>query len=143
MKVPFAMSKIVLITGGSRGIGAACARVLAEKGYDVAVNYAGNAKAAAQVVMDVEAAGRRAVAVQADIGDLAAVRAMFEAVDQGLGRLTHLVNNAGVISQRGRFEDLTQDTIDGMIAVNIKGYMYPTIEAIKRMSTKHGGQGRA
>ena len=141
MKVPFAMSKIVLITGGSRGIGAACARVLAEKGYDVAVNYAGNAKAAAQVVMDVEAAGRRAVAVQADIGDPAAVRAMFEAVDQGLGRLTHLVNNAGVISQRGRFEDLTQDTIDGMIAVNIKGYMYPTIEAIKRMSTKHGGQG--
>jgi NAD(P)-dependent dehydrogenase (short-subunit alcohol dehydrogenase family) len=141
MKVPSVMSKIVLITGGSRGIGAACARVLAGKGYDVAVNYAGNAGAAAAVVADVEATGQRAIAVQADIGDRAAVQAMFARIDAELGRLTHLVNNAGVISQRGRFEELTPETIDRMIDVNIKGYMYPTIEAIARMSTRHGGKG--
>ena len=135
------MSKIVLITGGSRGIGAATARVLAEDGYDVAVNYAGNADAAAAVVAMVKEAGQRVIAVQADTADRAAVEAMFARVDAELGRLTHLVNNAGVITQRGRFDDITQDTIDRMIDVNVKGYIYPTLEAIKRMSTNHGGKG--
>ena len=135
------MSKVVLITGGSRGIGAATARVLGAAGYDVAVNYAGNKAAAIAVAADIEAAGQRAIAVQADISDRDAVEAMFQAVDRELGPLTHLVNNAGVITQRGRFDEMTQETIDTMIGVNVKGYIYPTMEAIKRMSTKYGGKG--
>lgn len=137
------MTKIVLITGGSRGIGAACARLLGSEGYDVAVNYAGNAAAAAEVVADILNAGGRAMAVQADTSDREAVAEMFRTVDRELGPLTHLVNNAGVITQRGRFDELRQDTIDRMLAVNVNGYIYPTLEAIKRMSTRHGGKGGA
>jgi len=137
------VSKVVLITGGSRGIGAATARVLAAEGYDVAVNYAGNAEAAAAVVLEIQAAGQRAIAVQADTADPAAVKTMFETVDRELGPLTALVNNAGVITQRGRLDELTDETIERMIAVNIKGYIHCTREAVKRMSTKHGGSGGA
>lgn len=137
------MSKIVLITGGNRGIGAATARVLAAAGYEVAVNYASNSEAAADVVAGILNAGGRAIAVKADIADPDAVRAMFQTVDRELGPVTHLVNNAGVITQRGRFDEMTQETIDTMIGVNVKGYIYPTLEAIRRMSTKHGGKGGA
>jgi NAD(P)-dependent dehydrogenase (short-subunit alcohol dehydrogenase family) len=137
------MSKIVLITGGSRGIGAACARLLAAEGYEVAVNYASNSEAAAGVVADIMNAGGRAMAVKADTGNPAAVAEMFRTVDRELGPVTHLVNNAGVITQRGRFDEMSQETIDRMIDVNIKGYIYPAMEAIKRMSTKHGGKGGA
>ncbi len=135
------MTKIVLITGGSRGIGAACARLLAGKGYDVAINYAGNSEAAAAVAADILNAGGKAIAVKADIGDPDAVRAMFETVDRELGPVTHLVNNASVITERGRFEDMSQETVDRMLAVNVKGYIYPTQQAILRMSTRHGGKG--
>lgn len=135
------MSKVVLITGGSRGIGAATARVLGAAGYDVAVNYAGNKAAAIAVAADIEAAGQRAIAVQADISDRDAVEAMFQAVDRELGPLTHLVNNAGIICERGRFADLAQSSIERTLAVNINGYVYCTIEAIRRMSTRLGGKG--
>lgn len=137
------MSRIVLITGGSRGIGAATARVLAADGYEVAVNYASNSEAAATVAADILNAGGRAIAVKADTSDRAAVEVMFQTIDRELGAITHLVNNAGVITQRGRFDEMSQDTIDRMIDVNVKGYIYPTLEAIKRMSTKHGGKGGA
>ena len=137
------MSKIVLITGGSRGIGAACARLLAAEGYEVAVNYASNSEAAADVVASILNAGGQAMAVKADTSDRTAVEEMFRTVDRELGPLTHLVNNAGVITQRGRFDEMSQETIDRMIGVNVKGYIYPTLEAIKRMSTNHGGKGGA
>ncbi len=137
------MSKIVLITGGSRGIGAACARVLAADGYVVVVSYASNSQGAADVVAGILTAGGRAMAVKADISNRTAVKEMFRAVDQKLGPVTYLVNNVGVIVQRGRFDEMRQDTIDTMIDVNVKGYIYPTLEAIKRMSMKYGGKGGA
>lgn len=135
------MTKIVLITGGGRGIGAAAARVLAAEGYEVAVNYASNSEAAAEVVAGILNAGGRAIAVKADVGDPEAVAEMFRTVDRELGPVTHLVNNAGVITQRGPFEELRQETIDRMIDVNVKGCIYCSLEAVKRMSTKHGGKG--
>ncbi|MCA8928146.1 MAG: SDR family oxidoreductase [Alphaproteobacteria bacterium] len=135
------MTKIVLITGASRGIGAACARLLARQGYAVAINYAGNSEAAATVAADILNAGGTAIAVKADVADPDAVETLFQTVDRELGPLTHLVNNAGVITERGRFEDMRRETVDRMLAVNVKGYVYPTQQAIRRMSTRHGGQG--
>lgn len=137
------MTKIVLITGGSRGIGAACARLLAGKGYEVAINYAGNSEAAAEVTADILNAGGKAIAVKADVGDPEAVRSLFATVDRELGPVTHLVNNAGIITERGAFVDMGRETVDRMLDVNVKGYIYCCQEAVRRMSTLHGGKGGA
>lgn len=137
------MTKIVLITGGSRGIGAACARLLAGTGYEVAINYAGNSEAAAEVTADILNAGGKAIAVKADVGDPEAVRNLFATVDRELGPVTHLVNNAGIITERGAFVDMSQETVDRMLDVNVKGYIYCCQEAVRRMSTQHGGKGGA
>ena len=137
------MTKIVLITGGSRGIGAACARLLGRQGYDVAINYAGNSEAAAEVTADILNAGGKAIAVKADVGDPEAVRSLFATVDRELGPVTHLVNNAGIITERGAFVDMSRETVDRMLDVNVKGYIYCCQEAVRRMSTQHGGKGGA
>lgn len=137
------MAKIVLVTGGSRGIGAATCRLLAREGWDVAVNYAGNAEAAEKVAIDVRATGRRAMTVQADVGDEAQVVAMFEAVEKELGPIDGLVNSAGIIGPVGRVDALKPADIDRVLKTNVVGCILACREAVKRMSTKHGGKGGA
>ncbi len=135
------MTKIALITGASRGIGAATSKVLAQQGYDICVNYKSNAKAADQLVVELTAAGIRAIAVQADISQEADVERLFTTLDQQLGPITALVNNAGILRPQSRVEDLTAERINQLLTTNVTGYFLCCREAIKRMSTKHGGQG--
>lgn len=135
------MTKIALITGASRGIGAATAKVLAQQGYAICVNYKSNAKAADQLVVELTAAGVRAIAVQADISQEADVERLFNTLDQQLGPITALVNNAGILRPQSRVEDLTAERINQLLTTNVTGYFLCCREAIKRMSTKHGGQG--
>ena len=137
------MSKIALITGASRGIGAATAELAAAEGYDVVVNYAQDGDAAAQVVERCKAHGRRAIALQADIADPAAVEAMFSDCDSALGTPDLLVNNAGIIGQASRLVDLTPDALQRMMAVNLFGTIYCSQAAARRMSTAQGGRGGA
>jgi NAD(P)-dependent dehydrogenase (short-subunit alcohol dehydrogenase family) len=138
---PVTTPKIALVTGASRGIGAAAARLLAERGHDVAINYTRNAAAAEAVAADVRARGRRALLVQADVADEAAVLAMFAAVDQGLGRITTLINNAGIVDLKARLDEMSTARLRRMLDVNVLGTLLCSREAIKRMSTRHGGAG--
>ncbi len=137
------MSKITIVTGGSRGIGAATAKLLASHGHAVCVNYVSNADAASKVVGEIEAAGGRALAVQADTSVEADVMRMFETVDKELGTLTGLVNNAGTNGRRTRVDDLQPDEIRQLLDINVLGCILCAREAVKRMSTTHGGQGGA
>jgi len=132
---------LILITGGSRGIGAATARLAAAQGYDVALSYVSDEAAAASVVADVEAAGRRGLAVRTDVSDPAQVAALFDAIDATFGRLDALVNNAGILSLQSRLEDLAFDRMQRVFAVNAIGPMLCAQQAIKRMSHRHGGHG--
>ncbi len=138
-----AASRILLVTGASRGIGAAAARAAAAAGWDVAVNYTRDAQAAQAVARDVRALGRRALVVQADVADEAQVLAMFAAVDTGLGRLTGLVNNAGVVDLPARVDEMSLERLQRMWAINITGSFLCAREALKRMSRRHGGAGGA
>jgi NAD(P)-dependent dehydrogenase (short-subunit alcohol dehydrogenase family) len=133
--------QIALVTGASRGIGAATARLLAERGHDVAINYTRSAVAAEAVAADVRRLGRRALLVQADVADEAAVLAMFDAVDKGLGRLTTLINNAGIVDMKARLDEMSTERLRRMLDVNVLGTLLCSREAIKRMSTRHGGAG--
>ena len=137
------MKKTVLITGGSRGIGAATALLAAQRGYAVAVNYADNAAAADAVVHAIRAAGGEALAVQADVANEGQVHAMFEKIDVRFGRLDALVNNAGVVDQTSRVDGMTLARLQRMFAINLFGSFLCAGQAVKRMSTKHGGAGGA
>ena len=135
------MDKVLLVTGGSRGIGAACCLLAARQGWAVAVNYTANSLAADEVVRQIRAAGGRAMAVQADVADETQVLRMFEQVDAKLGRLTGLVNNAGVVDVTARVEDMSVARWKRMFDINVIGSLICTREAVRRMSTKHGGAG--
>lgn len=135
------MGKSILITGASRGIGAATARLAGARGYEVCVNFRDNAAAAASVVADIEKAGGRAIAARADVSSEADILAMFARVDTELAPLAALVNNTGVLETQMRFESLTADRIDRILATNVRGPFLCCREALRRMSTKHGGAG--
>ena len=135
------MSAVVLITGASRGIGAATALLAARQGYAVAVNYSANSLAADEVVRQIRQAGGTAMAVQADVADEAQILTMFEKVDAKLGRLTALVNNAGVVDQTSRVDAMSMARFRRMFEINVYGSFVCAREAVRRMSTRHGGAG--
>ena len=135
------MEKVLLVTGGSRGIGAATCLLAARQGWAVAVNYTANSLAADEVVRQIRAAGGRAMALQADVADEAQVLRMFEQVDAKLGRLTGLVNNAGVVDVTARVEDMSVARWKRMFDINVIGSLICAREAVRRMSTRHGGAG--
>ncbi len=137
------MNRSLLITGGSRGIGAAAAILAAQRGWDVAINYTRDAAAAERVAAQVRAAGRRALVVQADVAEEAQVLAMFAAVDREFGRLGGLVNNAGVVDMPARVDEMSLQRLQRMFAINLTGSFLCAREAVRRMSTKHGGRGGA
>ena len=132
---------VILITGGSRGVGAATARLAAAQGYDVAISYVSNEAAAQAVVADVRAQGRRALALCADSADPEQVVRLFAAIDQEFGRLDVLVNNAAIIARQSRVEDLTFDRMQRIFAVNAIGPMLCARQAARRMSQRHDGHG--
>lgn len=135
------MAKTLLVTGGSRGIGRAVALLASQRGYAVAVNYASNGQAAQEVVDAIMAGGVDAFPVQADVGDEAAVIGMFDAIDKRFGRLDALVNNAGVVDVKARLDEMSAERIKRMFGINVLGSMLCAREAVKRMSTSHGGKG--
>ena len=135
--------KTLLITGGSRGIGAATALLAARHGYAVAVNYTSNAGAADSVVQQIHAGGGRAIVLQADVAVEKEVMAMFEKIDAEFGRLDALVNNAGVVDQASRVDAMTMARLQRMFEVNVFGSFLCAREAIKRMSTRYGHTGGA
>ena len=135
------MSAVVLITGASRGIGAATALLAARQGYAVAVNYSANSLAADEVVRQIRQAGGTAMAVQADVADEAQVLTMFEKVDAKLGLLTALVNNAGVVDQTSRVDAMSMARFRRMFEINVYGSFVCARESVRRMSTRHGGAG--
>lgn len=134
-------NKVLLVTGGSRGIGAATALLAARQGWAVAVNFRGNSLAADEVVRSIRAGGGTAITVQADVADEAQVLRMFEKVDAKLGRLTGLVNNAGVVDVTARVEDMGVARWKRMFDINVIGSMLCAREAVRRMGTRHGGEG--
>lgn len=137
------MNPIVLVTGGSRGIGAATALLAARQGFAVAVNYSSNSLAADEVVRQIRAAGGTAITVQADVAVETQVMAMFEKVDAKLGRLNALVNNAGVVDVAARVDAMDVARLRRMFDTNLLGTFVCTREAVKRMSTRYGGSGGA
>jgi len=137
------MKPVLLVTGGSRGIGAATARLAAQAGWAVAVNYTQNSQAADEVVRAIRADGGQAISVQADVGDEAQIMAMFAQVDAKLGRLSGLVNNAGIVDLPSRVDEMSWARLERMMRINVLGSMVCAREAVRRMSTLHGGQGGA
>jgi NAD(P)-dependent dehydrogenase (short-subunit alcohol dehydrogenase family) len=133
--------KVVLITGASRGIGAATALLCAKHGWAVAVNYVANSLAADEVVRQIRAAGGTAMAVQADVAIEAQVLRLFETVDAKLGRISGLVNNAGVVDMPSRVDAMSVERLTRMWTTNITSSFVCAREAVKRMSTKYGGTG--
>ena len=131
---------VLLVAGGSRGIGAAIARLAGKSGYDVAVNYHTNAKAAAEVVKDIEAFGARAIAIQGDMGREADIERVFAEADK-FGTLTHFVHSSGIIGPMSRLDEASTETIRAALDVDTFGALLSLRACIRRMSTKHGGQG--
>lgn len=134
---------VLLIAGGSRGIGAATARLAGERGYDVAVNYHSNSNAAASVVAAVEKAGGRAVALQGDMAIEADIARVFADTEKKLGPITHFVHSSGIIGKFSRLDEADTQTIRNALDVDTFGAILCARECVKRMSTKHGGKGGA
>ena len=132
------MSKVLLITGGSRGIGAATARLAVAEGYAVAINYVSDRSAAESLAQSI---GGKAVLVQGDVSKLADVERMFAETEQALGPITHVVNSAGITGKSSRLDACDTQAIIDTIAINLTGTIFVCREAVKRMSTKHGGNG--
>lgn len=137
------MSRVLIVTGGGRGIGHCTAVGAAKQGWDVCVNYVGNDERAMQTVKLIEEAGARAIAVKADITKEADVLRLFETTDKELGVLSGLVNSAGIVDPYGRIDEVNADDLNRLWALNITATMICSREAIRRMSTKHGGKGGA
>ncbi len=134
-------ASVILITGGSRGVGAATARLAAAQGYDVAISFVSNEEAALAVAADVEAAGRRALAIRADSADPEQVTQLFAAIDREFGRIDVLVNNAAIIAKQSRMEDLAFERMQRIFAINAIGPILCAQQAVKRMSYRHNGRG--
>jgi NAD(P)-dependent dehydrogenase (short-subunit alcohol dehydrogenase family) len=135
------MSGVLVVTGSSRGIGAACAILGAARGFKVCVNYHSSPERAEAVVAEIAAAGGQAIAVGGDMGREADITALFARVDGELGPVTALINNAGMTGNVGRLEDMTEADMADVFRLNLIGPFLCAREAIKRMSNKHGGQG--
>jgi NAD(P)-dependent dehydrogenase (short-subunit alcohol dehydrogenase family) len=135
------VSKVLLVTGASRGIGAATARLAAAQGYDIAVNYLRDAKAADEIVTGIKTSGQRAVAIQGDMGKEADVARTFATIDKELGRITHLVYNSGTTGANSRLEAADIAMMREVIELNVLGALMCVKAAIPRMSAKQGGQG--
>ena len=137
------MKKVIVITGASRGIGAATARLAAARGYAVCVNYLKNQAAANAVVADIEAAGGQAIAVAADVASETEVVDLFKTVDQQLGTLTALVNNVGILETQMRVDEMDAARLNRIFAANVTGCFLCARQAVRRMSGRHGGNGGA
>src|ERR1700687_496271 len=137
------MSGIMIVTGASRGIGAATARLAAERGYAVCVNYLRNRDAAQALVEAIGAAGGKAIAVGADVAKESEVVRLFATCEKQLGRLTALVNNAGILERQTRLDDMEAERFERVFATNITGAFLCAREAVKRMSRRYGGAGGA
>ena len=135
------MSGLVIVTGGSRGIGAAICRRLARAGHAVAVNYTNRPELAEAVVADIADAGGDAAAFRADVSDPAQIRTLFSAAEDRFGRLTGLVNNAGIIGPAGRVEEMPFDALQQLLSINVVGTVLAAQEAVRRLSTRMGGRG--
>ena len=135
------MSGAVLVTGSSRGIGAASALRLARDGYDICVNYVHDQEAAAAVVGQIQQLGQRACAVRADVSDESQVEALFKQADREFGALHGLVNNAGILLPQMRVEEMSAERINRLLTTNVTGSFLCAREAVKRMSRRHGGSG--
>ncbi|QKH36852.1 SDR family oxidoreductase [Achromobacter pestifer] len=132
---------VILVTGGSRGIGAAICELAAREGYDVCINYRNNEQQAQAVAEKVRSHGRKALTVQADIADAAQISDMFRKTDLDLGALTALVNNAGTSGYIGRVDAISAPDLQAIFALNVVGSFLCCGEAVRRMSTRHGGNG--
>lgn len=135
------MSEVMIVTGGGRGIGAVTATLAAARGYAVAVNYRRDASTAEQLVASITQGGGRAIAVAADVSHQSGVTALFEEVDRALGRVTVLVNNAGIVDRGSRVDAIDEARLQRMFAVNVFGSFLCARAAVLRMSTRHGGAG--
>ena len=134
---------VIVVTGGGRGIGAATARLAAEAGYAVCINYRANRKAAESVVEAVRSGGGRAIAVEGDVAREADVVRLFDAAAKELGRVTALVNNAGILERQCRLDEMEAERFERVFATNVTGALLCAREAVRRMSTRHGGAGGA
>jgi len=132
---------VLLVTGGSRGIGAAVSVAAAQHGWAVAVNYASNKEAAEAVVATIREAGGEAIAIAGDVGKPEDIKFIFATIDAHFGHLDGLVNNAGIVGVIQRLDEMTPERIDRMFRVNVTGSMLVAAEAVRRMSTRHGGKG--
>jgi len=137
------MAKAVLVTGASSGIGAACARLAARDGWDVGIHYNSDDAGARAVLADVQAAGRKGVLLQGDVADSEGVAAIYAGFDAAFLRMDALINNAGMISGKARIEEMSEARLTRIFAVNVVGAFLVAGQAVRRMSTAHGGEGGA
>jgi len=135
------MQKVVLVTGASRGIGAETTRLAAQAGYAVCINYHHSESQAHELLDSLLNSGHTAIAIKADIGDESEVQHLFETIDSKLGPLTALVNNAGILEQQSEFENISLDRLRRILRINLEGSFLCARQAVKRMSTRHGGEG--